>query len=35
METGILYVENAVILVIIGTLLDVYPAAGLLHYVPR
>ena len=29
------YVEKADIFVIIGTSLNVYPAAGLLHYVPR
>lgn len=34
-ETAITYVEQADILVIIGTSLNVYPAAGLLHYAPR
>ena len=34
-ETAIQYVEKADIFVIIGTSLNVYPAAGLLHYVPR
>lgn len=34
-ETAIRYVENADVFVIIGTSLNVYPAAGLLHYVPR
>lgn len=34
-ETAIRYVEQADILVIIGTSLNVYPAAGLLHYAPR
>ena len=34
-ETAIRYVEKADIFVIIGTSLNVYPAAGLLHYVPR
>lgn len=33
-ETAIGYVEQADILVIIGTSLNVYPAAGLLHYAP-
>lgn len=33
-ETAISYVEKADIFVIIGTSLNVYPAAGLLHYVP-
>ena len=33
-ETAINYVEKADILVIIGTSLNVYPAAGLLHYAP-
>lgn len=33
-ETAINYVEQADIFVIIGTSLNVYPAAGLLHYVP-
>lgn len=33
-ETAIDYVEKADILVIIGTSLNVYPAAGLLHYAP-
>lgn len=34
-ETAIKYVEKADIFVIIGTSMNVYPAAGLLHYVPR
>ena len=34
-ETAIRYVEQADIFVIIGTSLNVYPAAGLLNYVPR
>ena len=34
-ETAINIVEKADIFVIIGTSLNVYPAAGLLHYVPR
>lgn len=34
-ETAIQYVEKADIFVIIGTSLNVYPAAGLLHYVPK
>ena len=34
-ETAIEYVEKADIFVIIGTSLNVYPAAGLLNYVPR
>lgn len=34
-ETAIDYVEKADIFVIIGTSLNVYPAAGLLNYVPR
>lgn len=34
-ETAIRYVEKADIFVIIGTSLNVYPAAGLLNYVPR
>jgi len=34
-ETAIRYVEKADILVIIGTSLNVYPAAGLLHYAPQ
>lgn len=34
-ETVIDYVEKADIFVIIGTSLNVYPAAGLLNYVPR
>ncbi|MEG1838482.1 MAG: NAD-dependent deacylase [Bacteroidaceae bacterium] len=34
-ETAITYVEKADIFVIIGTSLNVYPAAGLLNYVPR
>ena len=33
-ETAIGYVEQADIFVIIGTSMNVYPAAGLLHYVP-
>lgn len=33
-EEAITYVERADILVIIGTSLNVYPAAGLLHYAP-
>ena len=33
-ETAISYVEQADIFVIIGTSMNVYPAAGLLHYVP-
>ena len=33
-ETAIAYVEQADIFVIIGTSMNVYPAAGLLHYVP-
>lgn len=33
-ETAIDYVEQADIFVIIGTSMNVYPAAGLLHYVP-
>lgn len=33
-ETAIGYVEKADIFVIIGTSMNVYPAAGLLHYVP-
>lgn len=33
-ETAIGYLEQADILVIIGTSLNVYPAAGLLHYAP-
>ena len=33
METAIEYVEKADIFVIIGTSLNVYPAAGLLNYV--
>ena len=33
-ETAIRYVEQADIFIIIGTSLNVYPAAGLLHYVP-
>ena len=33
-EEAIAYVERADILVIIGTSLNVYPAAGLLHYAP-
>ena len=34
-ETAIGYVEKADVFVIIGTSMNVYPAAGLLHYVPR
>lgn len=34
-ETAIHYVEKADFLVIIGTSLNVYPAAGLLHYAPQ
>ena len=34
-ETAIDYAEKADIFLIIGTSLNVYPAAGLLHYVPR
>ncbi len=34
-ETAIDYVEKADIFVIIGTSMNVYPAAGLLNYVPR
>ena len=34
-ETAIGYCENADIFLIIGTSLNVYPAAGLLNYVPR
>lgn len=34
-ETAVGYVEQADIFVIIGTSLNVYPAAGLLNYVPR
>lgn len=34
-ETAINYVEKADIFVIIGTSLNVHPAAGLLNYVPR
>ncbi|MCC6818011.1 MAG: NAD-dependent deacylase [Bacteroidia bacterium] len=33
-ELAIEYVEKADILVIVGTSLEVYPAAGLLHYAP-
>lgn len=33
-ETAIGYVQQADVFVIIGTSLNVYPAAGLLHYVP-
>ena len=33
-ETAITYVEQADVLVIVGTSLNVYPAAGLLHYAP-
>lgn len=34
-ETAVRYVQQANIFVIIGTSLNVYPAAGLLHYVPQ
>ena len=34
-ETAVYYVEKADIFVIIGTSMNVYPAAGLLNYVPR
>lgn len=34
-ETAVSYVEKADIFVIIGTSMNVYPAAGLLNYVPR
>lgn len=34
-ETAINYVQKADIFVIIGTSMNVYPAAGLLNYVPR
>lgn len=34
-ETAIDYVEKADVFVIIGTSMNVYPAAGLLNYVPR
>lgn len=34
-ETAMSIVEKADIFVIIGTSMNVYPAAGLLHYVPR
>lgn len=34
-ETAIRYVEKADIFVVIGTSLNVYPAAGLLHYAPK
>jgi len=34
-ETAIAHVEKADVFVIIGTSMNVYPAAGLLHYVPR
>lgn len=34
-ETAIGYVEKADVFVIIGTSMNVYPAAGLLNYVPR
>lgn len=34
-ETAIQYVQQTDVFVIIGTSLNVYPAAGLLHYVPR
>ncbi len=34
-ETAIDFVEKADIFVIIGTSMNVYPAAGLLNYVPR
>ena len=33
-ETAVRYVEKADIFVVIGTSLNVYPAAGLLHYAP-
>ncbi len=33
-ETAIRYVEEADILIIVGTSLNVYPAAGLMHYLP-
>lgn len=33
-DTAIQYVEQADVFVIIGTSMNVYPAAGLLHYVP-
>ena len=35
LETAVDYVEKADIFVIIGTSMNVYPAAGLLNYVPR
>ena len=35
MENAVPIVQNADILVIIGTSLQVYPAAGLLHYAPK
>lgn len=35
METAVGYVEKADIFIIIGTSMNVYPAAGLLNYVPR
>ena len=34
-ETAVDYVEKADIFVVIGTSMNVYPAAGLLNYVPR
>ena len=34
-ETAVDYVEKADIFVIMGTSMNVYPAAGLLNYVPR
>lgn len=34
-ETAVDYIEKADIFVIIGTSMNVYPAAGLLNYVPR
>ena len=34
-ETAIDWVEKADVFVIIGTSMNVYPAAGLLNYVPR
>ena len=34
-ETAIGFVEQADVFVIIGTSMNVYPAAGLLNYVPR
>lgn len=35
LDSAIEWVEQADIFVVIGTSLNVYPAAGLLHYVPR